>query len=271
MKLVKITEALATKHFSLIFFLFQKRTRHMLELYGLPCCAGLRSPSPWVMKVELAMRYLRLDYSLVQPQILRALLASPSRKVPYVLIDGEPIVESERILKALEKHASPRTFPHPDDEDHGSGIAIVRLVEDHLYHIICKSKHADPNTAEIMWAEMFPYPWFPARLWTKLVRQLIWKGRLANTSIGGLSNDEVHEQALKDIQTLAAQLSKKNFIASNGITIYDFTVAAHIASILYWRIDNWLAPLFREHQVLYQYLERVAEAVGGFDYEPPRS
>ena len=271
MKLVKITEALATKHFSLIFCLFQKRTRHMLELYGLPCCAGLRSPSPWVMKVELAMRYLRLDYSLVQPQILRALFTSPSRKVPYLLIDSEPFVESERILKVLEKHATPLNYPHPGDEDQVSGIAIARLVEDHLYHIICKSKHADPDTTKIMWAEMFPYPWFPARLWTKLVRQLIWKGRLANTSIGGLSNDEVHEQALKDIQTLAAQLSKKNFIASNGITMYDFTVAAHIASILLWRIDNWLAPLFREHQVFYDYLHNVSEAVGGFDYELPRT
>ena len=81
----------------------------------------------------------------------------------------------------------------------------------------------------------------------------------------------MHEEALKDIQTLVAQLSRTNFIAANSLTIYDFTIAAHIASILFWRIENWLAPLFREHQVFYDYLERVAEAVGGFDYEVPRS
>ena len=243
----------------------------MLTLYGLPSCAGLRSPSPWVMKVELAIRYLGLDYSLVQPQIPRTVFTSPSGKVPYLLIDGEPFVESERILKALEMHTTPRTYPHPDDEDQVTGVAIVRLVEDHLYHIICKSKHADPDRTKIMWAEMFPYSWFPAGLLTKLMQRLMWKGRLANTSIGGLNDDEVREEALKDIQTLAAQFSKKNFIAANSLTIYDFTVAAHIASILLWRIDNWLAPLFREHQVFYHYLERVAEAVGGFDYELPRS
>ena len=243
----------------------------MLTLYGLPSCAGLRSPSPWVMKVELAMRYFGLNYSLVQPQIFRAPFASPSGKVPYLLLDGEPLVESERILEALEKYAIPSTFPHPDDEDQASGIAFVRLVEDHLYHIICKSKHADPDRTKMMWAEMIPYSWFPAGLFTMLMQRIVWKGRLANTSIGGLTDDEVREEAFKDIQTLAAQLSMKNFIAANSLTIYDFTVAAHIASILLWSIDNWLAPLFREHQVFYHYLERVAKAVGGFDYELPRS
>ena len=223
------------------------------------------------MKVELAMRYFGLNYSLVQPQIFRAPFASPSGKVPYLLLDGEPLVESERILEALEKYAIPSTFPHPDDEDQASGIAFVRLVEDHLYHIICKSKHADPDRTKMMWAEMIPYSWFPAGLFTMLMQRIVWKGRLANTSIGGLTDDEVSEEAFKDIQTLATQLSKKNFIAANSLTIYDFTVAAHIASILLWRIDNWLAPLFREHQVFYHYLESVAEAVGGFEYELPRS
>ena len=243
----------------------------MLTLYGLPSCAGLRSPSPWVMKVELAMRYLEVDYSLVQPEMIRFFRDVPSKKVPYLLIENEPLIESERILKVLERYATPRTFPHPHDEDQVSGIALVRLVEDHLFHIICKSKHADPDTTKIMWAEMFPYAWFPAGLFSRLMQQFMWKRRLANTSIGGLTDDEVREEALKDIQTLAAQLSNKNFIAADSLTMHDFTVAAHIASILYWGIDNWLAPLFREHQVFYHYLDRVADAVGGFYYELPRS
>ena len=243
----------------------------MLELYGLPSCAGLRSPSPWVMKVELGIRYFGLNYSLTQPEMIYFFRDVPSKKVPYLLVDGEPFVESERILKVLEKRGAPRSIQHPDDVDHAIGIAFVRLVEDHLFPIICKSKHADPDRTKIMWAEMFPYSWFPAGLFTKMMQRLVWRRRLANTSIGGLSDDEVREEALKDIRALEALLVKTNFIASNSITMYDFTVAAHIASILYWRIDNWLAPLFREHKVFYHYLERVAEAVGGFDYELPRA
>ena len=50
----------------------------MFVLYGLPSCAGLRSSSPWVMKVELAMCYLGLDYELKQPDILRIPSAVPT-------------------------------------------------------------------------------------------------------------------------------------------------------------------------------------------------
>ena len=67
----------------------------MLELYGLPSCAGLRSPSPWVMKVELAMRYFRLYYSLIQPDLIGFYRDVPSKKVPNLRIDGVPFVESE--------------------------------------------------------------------------------------------------------------------------------------------------------------------------------
>ena len=70
------------------------------------------------------------------------------------------------------------------------------------------------------------------------MQRLMWKRRLANTSIGGLTDDEVREEAQKDIQTLVAQLSKTNFIASDSLADHDFTVAAHIASILYSRLGQ---------------------------------
>ena len=223
------------------------------------------------MKVELAMRYFEVDYALVQPEMTRFFRDVPSKKVPYLVIDNEPHVESERILKVLEKYAAPRTFPHPGDEDQASGITFVRLVEDHLFYIVGKSKHLDSINTPTMWAEMFPSRWLPISHFLNIYGQREALQRIMSTSIGGLTDAEVHEEALKDIQTLVAQLSRTNFIAANSLTIYDFTIAAHIASILFWRIDNWLAPLFREHQVFYHYLERVADAVGGFDYELPRS
>ena len=193
----------------------------------------------------------------------------PSKKVPNLFIDGEPFVESERILKVLENYAAPRTFPHPHDEDQASGIAFVKHVEDHLYLIIGKSKHLDSITTPIMWKEMVPSRWLPISHFANRYGQRTAAQRIASTSKGSLTEAEVREEALKDIQTLVAQLSKKNFIAAASLAIYDFTVAAHIASIVYWSIENWLAPLFREHQVFYHYLDQVSEAVGGFDYELP--
>ena len=90
----------------------------MFLVYGLPSCAGLRSASPWVMKVELAMHYLSLNYHLKQPEILRIRSEVPTSQVPCLIVDGKPIGESERILTVIERLASPSSYPHPFDEDH---------------------------------------------------------------------------------------------------------------------------------------------------------
>ena len=241
----------------------------MLVVFGLPSCAGLRSASPWVMKVELAMHYLSLDYHLEQPEILRVRSEVPTSQVPCLIVDGKPIGESERILTVIEGLAAPSSYPRPFDEDHIRGTAFVRLVEDHLFFIISMAKHLDATASAIMWSEMLPEYSFISRWLVRKYVQRSMMRRLQYTSLRNLSEEEIRREALKDIRALAAQLNSSNFIASNSLTIYDFSVAAHVASIVYWRIDNWLTSLFKQHDIFDQYLQRVAEAVGGFDYNIP--
>ena len=240
----------------------------MFVLYGLPSCAGLRSSSPWVMKVELAMCYLGLDYELKQPDILRIPFAVPTPKVPCLIVNGEPIGESERILAVVEQLAGPSSsYPCLFDEDQVRGTAFVRLVEDHLFLIISAVKHFDAQASAVMWSTMLPNHNYLSRWLVRKYVQIVQTRRFKCTSIGGLTEDELREEALKDIRALAGQLGSSRFIAGDNLTIYDFSVAAHIASIFYWKIDNWLTGLFKEYVIFDQYLKRVAEAVGGFDYE----
>ena len=240
----------------------------MLTLYGLPSCAGLRSSSPWVMKVELAMCYLGLDYKLKQPEILRIPSAVPTSKVPCLIVNGEPIGESERILAVVEQLAAPSSsYPRPFDEDQVRGTAFVRLIEDHLFFIISAVKHLDAAASAVMWSQMLPNYTFLSQWLVRKYVQTVQTRRFKCTSIGGLTEEELRVEALKDIRALAGQLGSSRFIACNNLTIHDFSVAAHIASILYWKIDNWLTDLFKEYDIFDQYLQRVAEAVGGFDFE----
>ena len=48
--------------------------------------------------------------------------------------------------------------------------------------------------------------------------------------------------------------------------MYDLSVAAHIASILDWNLDDWLANLFRETDIFNDHLDRVADAVAGLQF-----
>ena len=238
----------------------------MNTLYGLPPGGGLRQGSPWVMKVELAMRCLKIDYDLNQIGIMQVWTRAPEGKVPWLVIDGQTISGSERILRELEKYSDGAEFPVPEVCDDAQGILYNRLVEDHLFWLISAAKYfGSSKTANIMKAMMPSAPFFICKLISPVGEKMI-SNRIRVTSLSGLSQDEMEREAKRDISLLKDRLSSSAFIAGNGLSIYDFSVAAHIASILHWELEDWLSELLKETKVFYDYLDRVSEAVGGFEF-----
>ena len=238
----------------------------MNTLYGLPPGAGLRQGSPWVMKVQLAMRCLKIDYDLKQLNMMQVKTRAPEGKVPWLVIDGQTISGSERILRELEKYSDGAEFPVPEVCDDAQGILYNRLVEDHLFWLISAAKYfGSSKTASIMKAMMPSVPFFICKLISPVGEKMI-SNRIRVTSLSGLSQDEMKREARRDISILKDRLSSSAFIAGNGLSIYDFSVAAHIASILHWELEDWLSELLKETKVFYDYLDRVSEAVGGFEF-----
>ena len=234
-------------------------------LYGLPPGGGLKQGSPWVMKVQLGMRYLKFEYSLQEVSPIQLKIKGPDGKVPWLEMNERVISGSEKILAAVENYTLSAKYPLPDDLDIPKGTAYLRLVEDHLWWIICASKYSGPESVKMHQA-MFPrLPRLICSLFA-LIAEKGMKGRIKKTSLAGLSQEEIVQEARRDILALSDRLSHSSFIAGNGLSAFDFSVAAHLASILYWSFDNWLSDLFREKEIFYQYLDRVADAVGGFEF-----
>ena len=234
-------------------------------LYGLPPGGGLKQGSPWVMKVQLGMRCLQFEYSLQEVSLFQLKIKGLNRKVPWLEMDKSVISGSEKILAAIENYSLSAKYPVPEDCDIPRGTSYVRLVEDHLWWIICASKYLGPE-AKKMWGAMLPsLPRFICSLFA-IIGEKWMRGRIQITSLAGLTHEEIVQEARKDIAALSDRLSNSTFIAGNGLSVFDFSVAAHLASILYWSFDNWLADLFREEEIFYQYLDRVADAVGGFEF-----
>ena len=129
------------------------------------------------------------------------------------------------------------SYPCLSDEDQVRGTAFVRLVEDHLFFIISAVKHLDAQASAVMWSAMLPNHNYLSRWLVRKYVQIVQTRRFKCTSIGELTEDELRVEALKDIRALAGQLGSSRFIAGDNLTIYDFSIAAHIASILYWTID----------------------------------
>ena len=67
----------------------------MITLVTLPPAFGLRNVSPFCLKVEMALTHLGLEFDYETEQDPRK---APKGKLPYLLIDGERIADSELIF-----------------------------------------------------------------------------------------------------------------------------------------------------------------------------
>ena len=72
----------------------------MIKLCTFPETFGLRNVSPFCLKVEMALTHLGLDYEIIEESDPRK---SPKGKLPYIIMNGETIADSELILERLDQ------------------------------------------------------------------------------------------------------------------------------------------------------------------------
>jgi glutathione S-transferase len=114
----------------------------MIKLYTFPEAFGLRNVSPFCLKVEMALEHLGLDYEIVMESDPRK---SPKGKLPYIVDEGLTIADSELILEYLDAKADGRLYGDVSDQEHATGLAFTRLIEDHLYWMVVASRWLDDD------------------------------------------------------------------------------------------------------------------------------
>ena len=112
----------------------------MVELYTFPETFGLRNVSPFCLKVEMALTHIGIEYQIVEEKDPRN---SPKGKLPYIVLDGESIADSEIILEHLDKTHNGVLYGSLTDAEYAQGYAFTRLAEDHLYWLLVASRWLD--------------------------------------------------------------------------------------------------------------------------------
>lgn len=108
----------------------------MTTLYTLPAAFGLRNPSPFCLKIEMALAHLNIDFEIVTVADPRK---APRGKLPW-LEDDALIPDSELILKHLDKKTNGGLFGNLTPQELATGTAFTRLAEDHLYWLMVASR-----------------------------------------------------------------------------------------------------------------------------------
>ena len=97
-------------------------------LHTLPPAFGQRNPSPFCLKVEMALTHLGLDFTLRENM---ELTKAPKRK-PWLEDNNKVIADSELILCYLNTKTDGGLFGHLSPKQMSLGISFARLAEHHL-------------------------------------------------------------------------------------------------------------------------------------------
>lgn len=233
----------------------------MIKLCTFPETFGLRNVSPFCLKVEMALTHLGLDYEIIEESDPRK---SPKGKLPYIIMNGETIADSELILERLDQAHGGALFGQLSDEEYARGYAFTRLIEDHLYWLVVASRWLDdawfPNVVAGFFGNL---PGLIRPIASKIARKQVLK-TLDLHGLGRHNLDEQADFARRDLRALGRALKSHPFIAGERLTAFDFAVAGLLSGMYDQKPETWINPIADEFPELREYAERVQEAVGVF-------
>ncbi len=112
----------------------------MLTLVTLPPAFGLRNVSPFCLKAEMALKHLDIPFTHEFEKDPRK---APKGKLPFLLIDGERLADSELIFERINELSGGRLYEGLTPVEKARGMAFTRLAEDHLYWLMVASRWLD--------------------------------------------------------------------------------------------------------------------------------
>jgi glutathione S-transferase len=231
----------------------------MLELVTLPAAFGMRNVSPFCLKVEMLLASLELPHTLSEIKDPRK---APKGKLPYLLHDGKTIADSELITQYLDELTGGKVYSGLSAQEKARGVALARLVEDHLYWLLVASRWMDdawwPNVVDGFFG-------FVPGLLRPIASSLARKQVKKTVDLQGLGRHTLAEQksfAQRDLEALAAAVPAEGFLFGAQPNIFDFTVAALMAGLYDNQPATWVTDMAVPYEGLRAYTERVQESVG---------
>ena len=231
----------------------------MITLVTLPSAFGLRNISPFCLKVEMALKHLEIPFELKTEQDPRK---APKGKLPYVVIDGETIADSELIYERLNTMTQGKLYAGLTPEEKATGYAFTRLAEDHLYWMGVASRWLDDAWFPNIVSGFFGF--VPG-----LIRGFAAGGAQKEVRktyhLQGLGRHTLEEQkgfARRDLQAIADVVSKHHYIVGGRLTAFDFVVAGMLSGFMDNEPATWLTEIANGYPALREYLERIQTEVG---------
>lgn len=227
----------------------------MITLYGTGPMFGLPHASPFAIKAELLLKLSGLPYQLARGDLRKA----PRGKMPWIT-DGEDVIPDSRLIKQhLEvRHAIDFTGDY-SSRALGYGLAIERMLEDHLYFFSVDNRWLVPENFAAGPVKFFAA--VPAVLRPIVTAMVLRKVRnqVKLQGTGLLLPAEKLSLVRKAVDALDAVVTGQHYLLGGRVCGSDATAYAFLATLAAPGFTSDYGDYLRKKPELMGYLARMQE------------
>tara|TARA_R110000868_G_scaffold30800_1_gene113548 strand:+ start:6322 stop:7047 length:726 start_codon:yes stop_codon:yes gene_type:complete len=227
----------------------------MITLYGWGPLFDCPSPSPYVMKSEIQLQMLGLEFN----RAIADLDAVSKHKAPYVMDDDILIQDSNFIRAYFENKRGRHLTAGLSDADSVTSWALERMAEDHLATVMMMERWLkDDNFFKGPALFFSDVPEDARETVMQETRDGIAAGQYAR-GMGRHSEAERMQLAAWDLQAIAIQLAGQDYLFGDTPTVADASVSAVLIACATEYFDTPLTGLVRGHTNLVGYMDRMKD------------
>jgi glutathione S-transferase len=228
----------------------------MINLYQFKRYWGLPNPSPFCMKLETYLRLAKLPYKI---NVIQNPGNAPKGKLPFIKDEGVTLSDTSMIIEYLKKKYGDPLDEHLTSMQKAQGIAVQRMLEEHLYWIMVYSRWIEPEGWKVISKDFFSdMPRIIRAFVPNMLRRSV-KKTLYRQGIGRHSREEIYMLGKQDLTSIADLLYSQPFLFGNKPTSFDACAYAFLASILMSPVNSPLKAYASLRPELAAYCDRMKQ------------
>ncbi len=228
-----------------------------ITLFGWGPLFGVRGPSPFVLKAEIQLQLLGVDFT----RAIADLDAVQKHKAPYVKLDDGTIIEDSTFIRFhFEKALGKDLDQGLSAEQRAAAWGLERMLEDRLAFILGHERWLVPENFKKGPAIFFAG--VPEAARAAVIEGVLedLKKRQYGMGVGRHSRAERMTLAAHDITAAARQLGDKPYMFGERPTALDAAAFGVLSACAAPIFDTALIGLVHQHENLRGYLGRMEAA-----------
>lgn len=207
--------------------------------------------SPFCAKLETYLRATEIPYKAAGK-----FSRGPKKKVPFVVIDGKPLGDSQLIIETLEKTLGDRALDKGlSARDHATSRFVRRTLEEATYFIGIYGRWKNDDGYAIVREEFKKF--IPGFVIPFIRRESVKK--LYHQGTGRHTYDEVVEMGAGDWDAIAELLGDRPYLLGDAMHTVDCTAYGFLEGTLGFPLDSPLKKRVSAHANLVAYRQRIRD------------